>query len=319
MSENQVRELFAGHDTGAEPPLPAGFADVSLDRARRRSRHRRRSRLVAGAAGLTAVAALAVAGGLAVTTDRPTTPAATGRHGTSQAAPGTAAALLGRVSLAADEQQVTVRDDQFIYIDSTVAYTAYTETDGTTRGQLETPHRRQIWLSVDDSRPGLLREGKSIALDPSGTPPDIRTPTYRYMTTLPTDPDQLLAAIRAADQPDAAAAARKGATLDDLVFGTLGNLIWENLLPPKLAVAVYRAAAKVPGITLVPDLTDAAGRHGVAVARTDGSGVRSAWIFNPKTYEYLGEREINVKDGSTHALTAVLSRGVVDKVGQLPR
>jgi hypothetical protein len=74
----------------------------------------------------------------------------------------------------------------------------------------------------------------------------------------------------------------------------------------------------------VKDSTDAAGRHGVAVAFTDKFGERREWIFDPETFDYLGERSYLVRDseigpkGMLTATTAVLQRGVVDKTGRLP-
>ena len=91
------------------------------------------------------------------------------------------------------------------------------------------------------------------------------------------------------------------------------------------AAAVYRAAAMIPGVVLVADSVDAAGRHGVAVARTDESGERTEWIFEATTFEYLGERSYLVRDtvvgtaGMLTATTAVLERAVVQRRGDLPR
>jgi hypothetical protein len=92
-----------------------------------------------------------------------------------------------------------------------------------------------------------------------------------------------------------------------------------------LVAALYRAAAKIPGVVLVADSVDAEGRHGVAVARTDEEGERREWIFNPTTVEYLGERSYLVRDtdlgkaGMLTGTTAVLQRGVVHKTGELPK
>lgn len=106
--------------------------------------------------------------------------------------------------------------------------------------------------------------------------------------------------------------------VDDPIPSRLAtNLVDRGVLPPKLATAVYQAAAKVPGVRKVDDLTDASGRHGVAVSRTGSDGTTTSWIFDPKTYQFLGERAVG-KDSSQNAQTAILARGVVDQVGQLP-
>ena len=68
-------------------------------------------------------------------------------------------------------------------------------------------------------------------------------------------------------------------------------------MTPELTSALYRAAAKIPGVMLVDDATDAAGRHGVAIARPDETrGARSEWIFDRKTFAYLGERTVQMRD-----------------------
>ena len=88
--------------------------------------------------------------------------------------------------------------------------------------------------------------------------------------------------------------------------------------------AFYRAAALIPGVTLVPDSTDADGRSGLGIALTDGTGERDEWIFSRTTYQYLGERDyqarttVNAKAGTLIGLSAVLARGVADSVGSAP-
>ncbi|MCX4811758.1 hypothetical protein OG601_14180 [Streptomyces sp. NBC_01239] len=86
-----------------------------------------------------------------------------------------------------------------------------------------------------------------------------------------------------------------------------------------------RAVARIPGVTTVEGVKDAAGRPGVAIARTDPDNpLRDEWIFDAKTYEFLGEREVaskdnaGVKKGTVTANTAVLRRAVVDKAGERP-
>ena len=96
-------------------------------------------------------------------------------------------------------------------------------------------------------------------------------------------------------------------------------------MTPELTSALYRAAAKIPGVMLVDDATDAAGRHGVAIARLDETrGARSEWIFDRKTFAYLGERTVQmldvdgVKAGTVIGRTTVTQRAVVDEMKGLP-
>ena len=100
-------------------------------------------------------------------------------------------------------------------------------------------------------------------------------------------------------------------------FTTIGDLLHETIAPPRVSAALYRAAALIPGVTVVPDAADALGRHGVAVAMTS-DGVRTEWIFSKQTFLYLGERAINVADGSVNGISAVLQRDFVNRAGQIP-
>lgn len=310
MTESQLQELFDRDDQGAAVPPPDGFVDTSLSLARRRARIRRGSRIAV--AGVAVLAAAAVTGGLAATagpTARPGRSHAAASR--ASAAPNSAQALLGRVSLAADEQTVTVRDDQFIYTDILSDY----NTTGPTGGKpTHLSGHDQAWVSVDGSRPGRVTgPGKDKTVPVTGVPASLEAPNYHYLETLPTDPDKLLAALRA-DR----GMYKQTVSPDDALWMSLDALINNSVvMPPKLTAAVYRTAAQVPGITLVDDVTDAAGRHGIGVTRTvafDGS--RTTWIFDPKTYQYLGERSVSSNDSM---VTAVVGRGVVDQAGQLPR
>ncbi|MEU8527163.1 CU044_5270 family protein [Streptomyces sp. NPDC048629] len=241
-----------------------------------------------------------------------------------------AAVLLDRIaSVAASKPAPAVRDDQYVYVASTVAWSSQSDVDPVMR--LDTPHSRKIWLSVDGSRPGLLHEkGKEIPLagdlDKSGRPvsdkplgnpaPTLNNPTYRYLESLPTDPETLLKKIY--DETKGS-----GPGPDQQAFVTIGDLLREQLAPPKVSAALYKAAARIPGVTVVDDAADAAGRHGIAVARVH-AGERTEWIFDRNTLEFLGERAIMVenteraKPGQITATTAVLTRGITNKPGQTP-
>ncbi len=280
------------------------------------ARPQRRRRLTLLAPVAAAVAAV-VAVGIAVHGSGPTTGhPETGTH--QQAAASPAAKLLGDISLAAEHEPVRqVRDDQFIYIDSKVFSTMQNgETGKATVGPL---HRRQIWFSADGSRSDLLVENNErtpLEQTPGGKP-NLNGPTYKYLLTLPTDPDVLLKKIYAETKG-------AGNSPDEEAFETIGDLIRESLLPPKLASALYRAAAKIPGVMVEKDAVDAVGRHGVAIAWPIEHGGKDEWIFDRHSLKYLGERDIagsaarGVKPGTVVGASAILRRTVVDKAGQHP-
>ena len=233
--------------------------------------------------------------------------------------------LLAKIALAAAQQPAPpVRNSQFWYIKSWVAYRGCKQVLGN-NGVLgkpydcgmEKPHERQIWQSVSNlCVTGLLREhgqNTPFADSPGGQCPDrggLNDPTYRLLQTLPTDPHALLAMIYRVERGH-------GPGPDQEAFVTIGDLLREAIAPPQVSAALYRAAALIPGVTVVADTTDAIGRHGVAVAMTS-QGVRSEWIFSKQTLQYLGERDINIADGTTNGMAAVLQRAFVNHSGQTP-
>lgn len=108
------------------------------------------------------------------------------------------------------------------------------------------------------------------------------------------------------------------------VFDYLGGMLEESV-DPRTTALLYRVAALFPGITVVPDAVDAAGRHGVAVSMEDVfHDVRVEWIFDRSTYAYLGSRSVLAHDsvvgkaGKEVAHSAVLARQVVDRAGIAP-
>jgi hypothetical protein len=241
-----------------------------------------------------------------------------------------AGALLERIALVAGDSTAIppadqIRDDQFAFVETYGGYgglTRYTDehNNAWTEAQPLNLHRRLIWTSVDGTRPGLLRDHvatppEDLPLDPN-TDPYLNGPTFRYLTTLPTNPDVLLAKIYLETFG-------AGANPQQEAFVTIGDLMRESIVPPDLAQALYRAAARIPGVMVVDDAVDALGRHGVAVAR-EHDGARSEWIFDRTTLEFMGEREVTTEasefmaPGTVISTTAVVVRAIVDEAGQLP-
>ncbi|WP_415951273.1 CU044_5270 family protein [Streptomyces sp. KLOTTS4A1] len=248
-------------------------------------------------------------------------------------APASAAQLLDRVATVAARQDFgVIRDDQYVYVKTKAAYTAAELCEAP---RLEDPALREVWFAVDGTRPGVLRSEGSGARAASLDAPTPGIPSntyYRHLETLPTDPEKMLDWLHKASEG--------GKSEDQNTFVLVGDLVRESLVPPKVAAALYRAAGKIDGVTLVPNATDAIGRKGVAVGRVDEeSGVRDEWIFDAETYEYLGERGVTTRGtegvivqqpggpeqqcsgmpaGQVTANTAVLERKVVDTAPEVP-
>ncbi|WUG00759.1 CU044_5270 family protein [Streptomyces sp. NBC_00467] len=262
--------------------------------------------LLAGAVAASMVIALAVSGqssgdGDGDGADRP---------------PTEAAALLEDIALAAEhsEQLGDIRDDQFVYIESRVGYVRYVM--GEKRPHFDPVHKREVWLSVDGTRQGLLREDNDNGESPLDAQPAgiERNTSYRHLQTLPTDPDGMLKWLHRVSE--------NGKSEDQSTFTLVGDLLGESLMPPDVSAALYRAAAKIPGVEVVEDTVDAAGRRGVGVAR-ESDGVREELIFDKTTKAYLGERGVAVRDtvaglrkGEVAGARAIMKRVVVDRVRQ---
>jgi hypothetical protein len=134
--------------------------------------------------------------------------------------------------------------------------------------------------------------------------------TYRLLQSIPTQPDALLAYLKAG----------KKWTNDDPPT-EIGDMIRETIMPPALAAALYRLAATLPGATLVPHATNAAGRAGIGImwtSKTAKQVYKNEWIFDRTTLQFIGERIFNPKTGQVTGESAILQQAFTAKAGQLP-
>ncbi|WP_316770788.1 CU044_5270 family protein [Streptomyces sasae] len=235
-----------------------------------------------------------------------------------------AAAILGRISDAAGEHSTPrVRDDQFVYTREKAQGADLTSG----KAVLDPLKEREAWSAQEPGplhKLGLVREdGETLPVnaefgDTDGTPAGLSRPTYSWLSTLPTDPDKLLAYLYA-NTPHA-----EGRGRDQAVFEQIGSLLG-GMMPSRTAAALYRAAARIPGVTAAPQARDAIGRRGLGVARDDTRyGVRTEWVFDGKDFAFLGSRSYLTKDtsygkaGTLLSSEAELELAVVDRAGQRP-
>ncbi|MFJ4871895.1 CU044_5270 family protein [Streptomyces sp. NPDC088757] len=106
--------------------------------------------------------------------------------------------------------------------------------------------------------------------------------THACVAALPTDPEALLRLVREQTRSSGG----PGSDADQWAFNAIGTLPAETWAPPEVTAALSRAAALVPGVTVLPSATHAAGREGVAVART-AHGEQTQWIFDRTTSVFL--------------------------------
>ncbi|MER6435863.1 CU044_5270 family protein [Streptomyces sp. NPDC001185] len=233
------------------------------------------------------------------------------------------AATIERIAAAASARKTPEPGPgQYIYVKSRVSYLTVSHTDkDESKARVQPMHIREVWNSPDGKQgwldePGYKPKG-GITLN-SDAERKLSAPSYNYLKTLPTDPDTLLKKIYKETEG-------QGNSPDQEAFTTVGDLLGEQLAPAKLNAALYRAAAKIPGVVLVEHAQDAAGREGIALAHVDDhSGDRTEWIFDRTTYAYLGSRAVQVKQangikpGTVLEYTAVLKRAVVDAQKERP-
>ncbi len=106
-------------------------------------------------------------------------------------------------------------------------------------------------------------------------------------------------------------------------FITAGDLIRESCVRPAALAALFAAVAQIPGVSVADHAANAAGQQGVAVQQTY-QGISEQLIFNPRTYAFIGERQVAVSASSGLSVgtvldtTAILRLAVVDQAGQLP-
>lgn len=113
------------------------------------------------------------------------------------------------------------------------------------------------------------------------------------MAALSRDPKMLLSAIY--EMNNGTGGDRK----QQVALEEIEDLLWSGIAPADLRAALFSAAALIPGI----DITDAAatlnGETGTAIGRIDsGDGVRHDMIIDPETGNFIGAREVALKDQS---------------------
>ncbi|MFF4348784.1 CU044_5270 family protein [Streptomyces sp. NPDC001530] len=215
--------------------------------------------------------------------------------------------LLNRIAtVAAAKKSLTVRDDQYVYIRTQGSLEITDVEDSGTQ-----IYRRSDWTAVNGKRPGLARitvlSGPNLPGHrvPKGTPEDMRlspdpnVSTYRELQALPTDPDALLKKVY--DDTKDKDSINRGAALE-----MIGDMLDDATLLPEVDAALYRAAAKIPGVSVVENAKDLAGRPGIGLSFKGGDD-RDTWVFDKESLNYLGSDEV-----------ALLGAGVVDKVGETP-
>jgi len=322
MSElDLVRELFPDRvpDGVARERVRAAVAARTFDRRHPTLRLTR----VVSALGTAALAAAAAAAFLLA-----------GTTGTTSAA---AARLLRQAAATARHGRalVTLGPGQYLYTKSTDEYLNTFALAGGGSYAVIVPHTREIWLRRDGTgwlhqvagAPRFLSERDRQAWVAAGSPPldagsmdtflqnsDGPTPPMGSLD-LPSDPDALYAKL----EHDAS---RFGDRMHAEMFVMIGDDLRENSTTPEQRAALFDAAARIPGITVVHGARDAAGRLADGVAIDDGENrERLSLLFDPQSRALLGEEDsllagnpLGYPAGTVIGQAAYLEQTVVDSV-----
>jgi hypothetical protein len=290
-----MTDLETLHDAWETPPAPTDAVRAQalaalLVRGRpapRRSRHRLR---IAGAGAL----ALVIAAALLVL-DEPS--------GNGPQVPLASAAVLERAAAAAERRPFTPpRDDQWIYIEDRIA-----SSDG---GE---PQTRSRWRRVDGAGTAWVDESGKLRVElmRGSEQRPLRVAVgplagYKTLAALPTDPGALLrwAYRQAADITGA------GITEDGDVYAIFNGMLRDNVLPPELEAAIYRALKRVPDVTV--ERTEVAGRPALVVGQTE-DWLREELMLDAETYRYLGESGTVVRDAVIDPAKAGTATGEIEK------
>lgn len=131
--------------------------------------------------------------------------------------------------------------------------------------------------------PELLRASKGEFY---GQPGGIYT---EDMSSLPRDPHRLLNSIYKRTLG-------KGQSVDGEALVFIADLLRTGIVPADLRAALYKAAAMIPGVTVMEGQANLEGRTGVAIGRDEGTFSRQEIIIDPQTGQLIGERQVVTRD-----------------------
>ena len=274
------------------------------------------------------------------------------------ARPANAAELLRYAAAVATEGDPRPRPDQFVYVDRKDIEWHFVVASRIGRYELAQDVRREVWIPAADPGKALARStygekhtsgDRSQVGVASGTveyqragqcPMDVLHAPLQGVDDLPADPDRLRMRIREdaetvvrAERP----APGESPPSDDQINRRIERTIAMKLLSlvenpfgsSRTRAVVFGALSKMPTVTMVPDLTDPAGRHGMGASISyqgpDGRE-REELIFEPGTYRFLGGgagMEMKQQDGrireTMRSGTAIMKIKVVDSMPEVPK
>ncbi|MEU9731707.1 CU044_5270 family protein [Streptomyces sp. NPDC048002] len=323
-----MNELSECRDLRADAPLPDADR-LAAPRARltaafmqetrpERALSRRRAILV----GAATAGALAVTAGIVATLPEDTTGApARGPHLLSAGASADALELAAATVEKHDGSEPGPK--QWVYEKSTSFHEGkpqtseeWTRWDGTGHARLPgmapsgdisdfDPDELQVWYG-----PNQEEKWKKLGYDDRS-----QRQFYRFLATLPSDPDRMMKRIR----EEHAIGSVKGETAAQRDWREVDVLYRSVLIPPNAQAGLFRALAKIPGARVTTGVRDPLGRAAIGVSVTYAEQTPAGWkgkqeiYFDPDSYAYLGQTR---NDGLM--VSAREAWGVVNKPGVRP-
>jgi hypothetical protein len=125
---------------------------------------------------------------------------------------------------------------------------------------------------------------------------NLAVPSYAYLESLPTDPNELYDALAAHVH-----GCHCGQSFSEEMLTTVTNMLANGTPTAALRAALYRVASQIPGVALTANTTTLDGRTGTAVG-VDSDGVRTELIFDPATGACLGQRATWLQPDPEHEI-----------------
>ena len=254
-----------------------------------------------------------------------------GSHGTATAS--AAPVLRHAAAVARMQAPVRLAAGEFLYTKSVDAYLDTTVESGHVYAAL-VPHVRESWIGPTGGRvlqtsgaPTFLSDHDREAWIAAGRPSVFGANAVMdepldasHPLDLPANADALQARLKHD-------AAHFGERLNAEIFVLIGDSLRETNASPAQRAALYTVASRLPGVQLVGDVKDRAGRPGIAVSLPDDvNRTRDTLVFDPQTSVLLEEEEVTLAGnsfgypaGTTIGHSTYIQTAVVSAIGTRPK
>jgi hypothetical protein len=149
----------------------------------------------------------------------------------------------------------------------------------------------ELWERFDGSQSAALEKGK-LVVDPKEAvrPGDDGSPmgAYRILAALPTDPQAMLTTLYRKVGSDPRG---EGVSGDSRAFENIKQLLANSPVspPPRVQATMYRALARIPGVTVRTSVEYAPGRTAIGIyAPPSPNRTPNAILLDPATYRMIG-------------------------------